>query len=92
MHKKLNKILQEPDCPFVSLKLKITLFYLLSFVFIRCTTHCCHSLSLLPSSVTLCHSFPLVVIRCHSLYHSLSFVVSLVVIRRHSMYESSIFL
>ena len=30
-----------------------------------------------------CHSFSLVVTRCHSLYHSLSLLVSLVVIRCH---------
>ena len=54
------------------LKNKIPLFYLLSFAFIRFVTRC-HSLSF---TVTCCTT-PLVVIPCHSLYHSLSFVVSL---------------
>ena len=49
------------------LKPKITVFYLLSFVFSCCTT-CWHSLSLI---VTRCHLLwsvvPLVVIRCHLL-------------------------
>ena len=49
-----------------------------------------HSLSLVvPLVVTRCHllyhSLSLVVIRCHSLYHSLSLVVPLVVIRCHSL-------
>ena len=62
----------------------------------------CHLLSLIVIPfhsfsfvVTRCHSLPLVVpvvvtivIRCHSLYHSLSFVVT----RCHSMYHSSVFL
>ena len=55
---------------------RITLFYLLSFVFIRFITPC-HSLSL---TVIFCYSLSfvvlLVVIRCHSLFHSLSFVVT----------------
>ena len=78
LHRKLNKIIQEPD--------KITLFYLLSFVFIRFITRC-HSLSLiiifcysLSFAVTRCHSLSFVVTccttRCHSLYHSLSFAVT----------------
>ena len=86
-------------------KLKITLFYLLSFAFIRCTIPClslsliaicCHSLSFID---TRCHTLllvvPLVVIRCTSLCHSLSLVVSLVVIRcttRLSFYKGSDFL
>ena len=65
------------------LKHKITLFSLLSFVFIRFITRC-HSLSLI---VIFCHSLSLA-IRCHLLYHSfqsLSFVLPLVVIRCHSL-------
>ena len=61
------------------LKHKITLFYLLSFVFIRFITRC----QSLPFFVTRCHSLLLVVIHSHSLYHSLS----LVVIRCHSLYQ-----
>ena len=64
------------------LKHKITLFYLLSFVFIHFITRC-HSLSLivifcysLSFVVTRCHSLSLLVTRCHSFYHSLSFVVT----------------
>ena len=67
------------------LKHKITLFYLLSFVFICFITRC-HSLSLI---VIFCYSLsltvPLVVTHCHSLYHSLSLVVSPDVIRCHSL-------
>ena len=70
LHKKLNKIIQEPDLPFVSFwNKKNTLFYLLSFDFIRFITHC-HSLSLI---VIFCYLLSFVVIlstRCHSLYHS----------------------
>ena len=87
------------------LKHKITLFYLLSFVFICFITRC-HSLSLvifcysLSSVVTCCttrchslyHSLSFVVIRCTIRSHSLLFVVPFVVIRCHSMYHSSIFL
>ena len=63
----------------------ITLFYLLSFVFICCTTPS-HSLSLV---VIRCHSLAFVVTRttsCHLLYHSSFFVT-----RCHSMYHSSVF-
>ena len=57
------------------LKLKVTLFYLLSFVFI-CFTTPCHSLLL----IVICyHSLSLVVICCHSL----SFVVTQFVTRCH---------
>ena len=70
------------------LKHKITLFYLLSVVFIRFMTRC-HSLSLV---VSFCYSLSFAVIRCHLLYHSLSLVVSFVVIccttRYHSLYHS----
>ena len=59
---------------------KITLFYLLSFVFVRCTTRC-HSLFV----VTRCPT------RCHSLYHSLSFAVTCYTTRCNSMYHSSVF-
>ena len=94
LNKKLNKILQEPDRPFI-LKLKTTLFYLRSLVFVRFTT-CCHSLWLI---VICCHSFSFVLTRCHSLllvvllfvttYHSLhqplSFAVTRCTTRRHSL-------
>ena len=65
------------------LKHKITLLYLLSFLFIRFITRC-HLLSLififcysLWFSVIRCHSLSLVVICSYSLYHSLSLVVIL---------------
>ena len=65
------------------LKQEITLFYFLSFVFIRFFTRC-HSLSLI---VVFCFSLSFVVscctTRCHSLYHSMSFVV----IRCHLLYH-----
>ena len=69
------------------LKLKITLFYLFSFVFIRFTTPC-HSLSVIVICFTSFHLLPLVVTCCHSLCHSLSFVLPLTVIRCHSLYHS----
>ena len=111
--KKLNKIFRKWIGLLFLLKHKITLFYLLSFAFIRSISRC-HSLSLI---VIFCYSLPFVVTccttHCHSLYYSLSFVVlldvilcqsmpfvvpfilirlSLVVIRCHSMYHSSVFL
>ena len=59
------------------LKHKITLFYLLSSVFIRFITRC-HSLLLI---VIFCYLLSFAVIRCYLLYHSLSLVKSLVAIR-----------
>ena len=67
------------------MKHKITLFYILSFVFIRFITRChslavirCHSLSLVvPLVVTHC------ITRCHSLYHSIIFIVT----HYHSLYN-----
>ena len=53
------------------LKPKITVFYLLSFVFSCCTT-CWHSLSL---TVTCCHSLSFIVICCTTRCHSLSLAV-----------------
>ena len=88
LHKKLNKILQEPDWPFVSFWSLKSLYFIsshsLSFV-LPLPVIGCHSLSLV---ITRCHSLSLVVIRCHSIYHSfvvtcchaLSLVVPLVVI------------
>ena len=59
LHKKLNKILQEPCWPFVSFwNLRLLYFY--------------HSL---PFAVTHCHLLSLI-IRCHSIYHFLSFVAT----------------
>ena len=52
-------------------EIKITLFYLLLFAFIRFNL--------------LNHWLSFVVIRYHSLYHSLSLVISLVVTRSHSL-------
>ena len=80
------------------LKQKITLFYLLSFIFIRFITRC-HSLSLIVIFVTRCHSLslvfsrwhflplaaPLVLTRCHLLYHSLSLFVICCATRCHSL-------
>ena len=87
-HKKLNKILQEPDWPFASfLNLKSLYFtcsHLLLFVVPSPVFHC-HSL---PFVVTHCHSLTLAVTRCCSLCHSLSFVAPVFVIRCHSLYHS----
>ena len=66
LHKQFRQILQDQYWPFI-LKLKTTLFNLLSFVFIYCTTRC-HSLSF---NVTCCTSRS----------HSLSLVVPIVVTR-----------
>ena len=79
---KLNKTLQAPGWPFVSIwKLKsLTLFYSSSFVFIPCTTRC-HLLSLI---VICCHLFSFVVTRCHSL----TFVATLCTTRCHSLCHS----
>ena len=41
-----------------------------------------------PLVVICCHSLLFVVTRCHSMYYSLSFVVSLIVICCHSLYNS----
>ena len=69
-------------------KHKITLFYLLSFVFIRFITPC-NSLLLtlifLLLAVICSFVFTCSTTRCHSLYRSLSFIVPLVVIRYHSL-------
>ena len=74
-HKKLNKILQDLAYLFVSFWnfLKITIFYLVLFVFIRFITHC-HSLSLI---ALFGYSLSFVVTH----YHSLPLVVPLVVTR-----------
>ena len=87
-HKKLNKILQEPDCPFVSFW-NLNSFYFIfshSFSFVALIPIIgCHSLSLV---ITLCHSLLLIAIRFHSIYHSLSFVVPRCTTRCHSLYHS----
>ena len=59
LHKNLNKILEEPDWPFVILKLKI-----INFIF---------SLWFILALAVICsHSLTFIVTRCHSFYHSLS--------------------
>ena len=73
---------------------KITLFYLLSFALIRCTTRCYLLSFVITRCITRCHS-SFVVTRCHLLSliitgcHSLSLVGPLVVIpcttRCHSL-------
>ena len=65
LHKNWIKFFKNQIGFFFLLKLKITLFYLLTFVLIRFTT-CCRSLSL----IFICSS------HCHSLYHLLSFAVT----------------
>ena len=84
LHKKLNKILQEPDWSFVSFLNLKSLYFICSHSFsfvVPLPVICCHSLSFV---ITPCHSLSLVVFRCHSL----SLNLSLVVIRCHSLYHS----
>ena len=98
LHKKSNKILQEPDWPFVSFwNLKSPYFICFhSFSFVVPLPH---SLSL----IVICYNLlSVVVFYCHSLsldlllvvtrWPSLSFVLPLVVILCHLMYHSSVFL
>ena len=90
LHKKLSKIIQEPDWPSFSFSdinsLYFTYFYSLSLAVI-----CCHSLPFFATRCHLLYSLSFIVTRCHSLSfaithcttrcHSLSLVVPLVVIR-----------
>ena len=76
------------------MKHKVTLFYLLSFIFICFITRC-HSLSLivifcysLSFAVTRCHSLSFVVTFCTTHCHSLSLFILLVATRCHSLYHS----
>ena len=89
LHKKLNKILQEPDWPFVSFWSLKSLYFISS-----------HSLSfVLPLPVIGCHSLSLVITRCHSLSLDLSFVrchllpcvVTRCTTRCHLLYHSLLF-
>ena len=86
LHKKLNKVLQEPGWPFVSFW-NLKLFFFWSLPAIRCRSlslviTCCHSLSL---------HLSLFVIFCHSINHSLSLVVTLWTTRSQSLYHSLTF-
>ena len=77
LHRKLNKIIQEPEWPFFLLKhksLHFTFSHSNSFVLTLAVIRR-HSLSFLLRVVIRCHSFSIVVIRCHLLHHSLSLVV-----------------
>ena len=81
LHKKLNKILQETDWPFVSVWILKTRYFI-----------CCHSFSFAePLPVIRCHPLSFVIIRCRSLSlvvfccHLLSLNLSLVVILCHSL-------
>ena len=88
LHKKLNKILQEPDCPFVSFWNLNSFYFIFSHSFsfvVPISIIGCHSLSLV---ITRCHSLLLIDIRFHSIYHSLSFVVPRCTTRYHSLYHS----
>ena len=75
--KKLNEIVQEPDCLLLHFEIQN---YSIVLTLIRIQLFY-HSLSF---AVTQCHFLLLVAIRCQSLYHSLSIVLPLVVIRCHS--------
>ena len=95
LHKKLEKILQEPDWPLVSFWNLKWLYFICSnsFLFVvPLPVIRCYSLSYVITRCLRCHSLPLdlslVAIRCHSL----SFVVPLVVTRcttRVSFYKQS---
>ena len=87
LHKNWIKVFKNQTGLLFNLKLKVTLFYVLSFFsfVLSLTVILCHSLSFF---VTRCHSFSLAVIRCHLLYHSLSLFVPLVVICCHLLYHS----
>ena len=100
LHRKLNEIIQEADWPsrlafcfFWNIK-SLYFTYSQSYSFVLWLTVIrCHSLSVF---VTRCHSLSFVVTcyttHCHSLYHSLSFVVPLDTTRCttpcHSLYHS----
>ena len=77
LHKKLSKIIQEPDWPSVSFSdinsLYFTYFHSLSLAVI-----CCHSLSFFATRCHLLYSLSFIVTRCHSLYHSSAFLQTVV--------------
>ena len=76
--KKLNEIVQEPDC----LSVSFWNMKLLYFTYSHSYSIVLHSLSF---SATEYHFLFLVAIRCQSLYDSLSIVLPLVVTRCHSL-------
>ena len=81
-HKKLNKIIQEPDWTFV-------LFWNLKSLYFICS----HLFSfVVPLPVFPWHSLSFVVTRCHSIYHSLSFVVTRCTTHCYSLYNSLSFI
>ena len=94
LHKKLNKIIQGPDWPFVSIwnikSLNFTYSHLLSFVLSLAVIRC-HSLSFF---VTRCYLLSLFVIHCHSLSLAVirnnlfSFVVTHCTTSCHPLYRS----
>ena len=84
------------NCSHPSLEVVYLFLCFMAFIqFLKCTVSfsfvallavvCCHSLSFV---VTRRHSLPLVVILCHSLYHSLSLVATRCTARCHSLYHS----
>ena len=60
--------------------------------YLKCTVLVSFVVPLLSPAVTHCHLLSLVVTRCHSLYHLLSFFVTRCTTHCHSMYHSSVFL
>ena len=77
LHRKLNKIIQEPHWPFVSFETIKSLYFTYS-----------HSYSFVLSLTVIgCHSLSFFVTRCHSL-SMLSFVVTYCTTRYHSLYHS----
>ena len=99
LHKKLEKILQEPDWPFVSFWNLKWLHFICSnsflFVVPLPVIHCyslsfvitrCLSLSFVTTRfITRCHSLSLIVIRCTTRCHSFSFAVIRCNTRCHSL-------
>ena len=92
LHKKLEKILQEPDWPLVS-------FWNLKWLYFICSNS---FLFVVPLPVIRCYSLSYVITRCLSLSfvttrfitrcHSLSLIVIRCTTRCHSMYHSCVFL
>ena len=98
LHKKLNKILLEPDWSFVSFWNLKSQFFIGSHSFSFVVPAPVIRYHLLSFVITRYHSLSLVVIRCHSTYHSLPLLVircqslPLVVIHCLSLHHSLTFI
>ena len=87
LHTKMNKNLQEPDWPFVSLWNLKSLFFTCFHSFITRCHSLYHLLSFVATSSHFLSLLPLAFICCHSC-HSLPLIVPLVVIHCHSLHHS----